>query len=183
MTERRTFMRDVVLVLLVVPLAVRAQGPTIPRVGLLSPAAPLSAPSPSHEAFRQGLRDLGYIEGRNITIEFRSAEGKTERLPALAAELVRLNVDVIVTYGELGARAVKEATATIPIVMAVIGDPVATGFVASLARPGGNMTGLTNLASGLERKRLELLRQALPRTDRCHPARRRYGRMGPCRPR
>ena len=165
-TGRRAFLYHVALGALGLPVVARAQpAPDMPRIGLLSPASPLSAHSPSHEALRQGLRELGYIEGRNITIELRTAEGKPERLPALAAELVRLKVDVIVTYGELGASAAKQATAAIPIVMAVIGEPVATGFAASLARPGGNMTGLTNLASGLERKRLELLRQTLPRTE------------------
>ena len=165
-TDRRAFLYRVALGVLAVPVVARAQSASdMPRIGLLSPASPLSTRSPSHEAFRQGLRELGYVEGKNITIELRTAEGKPERLRALAEELVRLKVDVIVTYGELGARAAKEATATIPIVMAVIGEPVATGFAASLARPGGNMTGLTNLASGLEHKRLELLRQTLPRTE------------------
>ena len=96
-----------------------------------------------HEAFRQGLRELGYVEGKNIIIEYRNAEGKFDRLPALAAELVRLKVDVIVTGGPPSTRAAKEATSTISIVMAQVGDPVGNGFVASLARPGGNITGLS----------------------------------------
>ncbi len=105
----------------------------------------LSAISARIEAFRQGLRELGYVEGKNIVIEYRYAEGKLDRLPALAVELVRLNVDVIVTAGPTPTRAAKEATATIPIVMAQDNDPVGNGFVASLARPGGNITGLSTL--------------------------------------
>jgi len=112
------------------------------------------------------LRDLGYVEGKNLTIEFRWAEGKHERLPDLAAELVRLKVDVIVTQGTPGALAAKQATATIPIVMAVVADPVATGLVASLARPGGNVTGLSWVSHEVSAKRLELLRDAFPRTKR-----------------
>jgi putative ABC transport system substrate-binding protein len=115
------------------------------------------------EAFRQGLLELGYVEGKSIIIEWRSAEGTLDRLPALAAELVRLKVDVIVTGGSPTTRAAKEATVTIPIVMAQDGDPVGNGFVASLARPGGNITGLSSLFSELGGKRLELLREILPR--------------------
>jgi putative ABC transport system substrate-binding protein len=115
------------------------------------------------EAFRQGLRELGYAEGKNIVIEYRYAEEKLDRLPALAAELVRLNVDVIVTGGPQVTRVAKEASVTIPIVMAQDGDPVGTGFVASLARPGGNITGLTRLAPELSGKRLELLKEIIPK--------------------
>ena len=118
------------------------------------------------EAFRQGLRELGYVEGKNIVIEWRYAEGKPDRLPALAAELVRLKVDVIVTGGPKATRAAKEATATIPIVMAQDRDPVGNGFVASLARPGGNITGLSNLAPELSGKRLELLKEIVPKLSR-----------------
>jgi putative ABC transport system substrate-binding protein len=115
------------------------------------------------DAFRQGLRDLGYREGKNIVIEWRSAEGKSERVPALAAELVRLKVDVIVSSGSLATRAAKEATVTIPIVIAQDSDPVGNGFVASLARPGGNITGLATLAPELSGKQLELMKEIVPR--------------------
>ncbi len=115
------------------------------------------------EALRAGLRDLGYVEGRNLMIEFRWAEDKYERLPELAAELIRLKVDVIVTHGT-GTRVVKSATMTIPIVMALSGDPVATGLVASLARPGGNVTGMSGINPEIAAKRLELLTDAFPRT-------------------
>ena len=118
------------------------------------------------EAFRQELRKLGWIEGKNITIEYRFSELKAERLPELAAELVRLNVDLIVTTGEPPARAAKSATTTIPIVMANTGDPVGSGFVASLARPGGNVTGLSNLGPELNSKRLEVLKDAIPKLAR-----------------
>ena len=122
----------------------------------------------THEAFRQGLRDLGYIEGKNLVIEFRSAQGKPERRPLMAAELVRLKVDVIVTAPAPPLiRAAQEATRTTPIVMAgVYVDPVEAGFVMSLARPGGNVTGITNLESDLHPKRLELLKEAFPRISR-----------------
>ena len=118
------------------------------------------------EAFRQELRKLGWIEGKNIAIEYRFSELKTERLPELAADLVRLNVDLIVTTGEPPARAAKSATTTIPIVMANAGDPVGSGFVASLARPGGNVTGLSNLGPELNSKRLEVLKDAIPKLAR-----------------
>jgi putative ABC transport system substrate-binding protein len=118
------------------------------------------------EAFRQGLTELGYAEGKNIVIEYRWAAGKIERLPALMAELVRLNVDVIVTAGPSPTRSAKEATATIPIVMAWDYDPVGNGFVASLARPGGNITGLSTLAPEISGKQLELLKEILPKLSR-----------------
>jgi putative tryptophan/tyrosine transport system substrate-binding protein len=118
------------------------------------------------DAFRQGLRDLGYVEGKNIVIESRSAEGKSERVPALAAELVRLKVDVIVTAGPQATRAVKEATATIPIVMAFDFDPVGSGFVATLARPGGNITGLSALYPEISGKQLELLKEIVSKLSR-----------------
>jgi putative tryptophan/tyrosine transport system substrate-binding protein len=114
----------------------------------------------AQEEFRQGLRDYGYVEGRNIVVEWRSAEGRTDRVDALAAELVRLKVGVIVAEFTPAVRAAKNATQTIPIVMASAGDPVATGLVASLSRAGGNVTGLTNLASELSGKRLDLLRES-----------------------
>jgi putative ABC transport system substrate-binding protein len=143
-----------------------AQQPTkIPRIGFLAASNP-SAASARNEAFRQGLRDLGYVEGKNIVIEYRYAEGKLDRLPTLAAELVRLKVDVIITSGPSVTRAAKEATVTIPIVMTNDNDPVGSGFVASLARPGGNITGLSNLSPELSGKRLELLKEVLPKASR-----------------
>ena len=136
-----------------------------PRIGYLT-AARLSDIAARVEAFRQGLRELGYVEGKNIVIEWRSAEEKLDRLPALAAELVRLKVDVIVTAGSAVTRPVKEATATIPIVMAQDIDPVGNGFVASLARPGGNITGLSTLAPEIRGKQLELLKEIVPGLSR-----------------
>ena len=136
-----------------------------PRIGCLIGASPFSE-SGRVEAFRQGLRELGYVEGKNIVIEYRYAEGKLDRLPALAAGLVRLKVDVIITAGPLPTRAAKEATSTIPIVMAQDPDPVGNGFVASLARPGGNITGLSSVAPELSGKRLELLKESVPRLSR-----------------
>ena len=115
------------------------------------------------EAFRQGLRELGYVEGKNISIEYRFAEGKLDRLPALAAELVRLKVDLIITSGPPVTRAAKEATNTIPIVMANEADPVGSGVIVSLARPGGNVTGLSALYPELSGKRLELLTETVPK--------------------
>jgi len=118
------------------------------------------------EAFRQGLRELSYVEGKNIIIEWRFADGKLDRLPALAAEVVRLKVDVIVTSGSTPTRAAKVATSTIPIVMGNDNDPVGDGFVGSLARPGGNITGLSNFAPELSGKRLEILREVVPKLSR-----------------
>ena len=137
----------------------------VPRIGYLSNTSP-SADSARYEAFRQGLRELGYVAGKNVVIEYRYTEGKSDRLPALAAELVRLRVDVIVTGGGATTRAAKEATTTIPIVFAQDGDPVASGFVASLARPGGNITGLSSFAPELNGKRLELLKEIVPKLSR-----------------
>jgi putative ABC transport system substrate-binding protein len=137
----------------------------IPRVGFLITAY-RSAISARTEAFQQGLRELGYVEGKNIVIEWRSAEGQLDRLPALAAELVHLKVDVIVTTGSGVTRAAKEATVTIPIVMSQDNDPVGNGFVASLARPGGNITGLAILAPEISGKQVELLKETVPRLSR-----------------
>src|SRR4249919_945565 len=134
----------------------------IPRIGFLG-ASSASALAARIEAFRQGLRELGYVEGKNIVIEWRSAEGKLDRLPALAAELVRLKVDVIVTTGPAPTRPAKEATSTIPIVMAFDNDPVGNGFVASLARPGGNITGLSTLGPEISGKQLEILKDVVPK--------------------
>jgi len=143
------------------------QEPTkkVPRIGLLGSGSPSSHAS-QYEAFRQGLRELGYVEGKNILIEYRYAEGKFDRFPDLAAELIRLKVDVMVTGGSPGTRAAQQATRTIPLVMTVVGDPIAGGFVASLARPGGNITGLTQIAPQLSGKRLELLKEAFPKISR-----------------
>src|SRR5262249_55514809 len=132
----------------------------IPRIGFLLASSP--GPDLRIEGFRQGLRDLGYVEGKNIIIEWRSAEGKEELVPKLAAELVRLNVEIIVTDGTNVTRATKNAIKRIPIVMASDADPVGNGFVASLARPGGNVTGLVNLIAELSGKRLELLKETIP---------------------
>jgi putative tryptophan/tyrosine transport system substrate-binding protein len=137
----------------------------IPRIAYLSGSS-FSANRPRNEAFRQGLRELGYVEGKNIIIEWRSAEGKFDRLPGLAAELVNLKVDIVVSAGPAPTRALKDATTTIPIVFAQEGDPVAGGLVASLARPGGNITGLSGLAPELSRKRLELWKEIIPALSR-----------------
>ena len=146
--------------------AADAQQPTkLPRIGYLSPTSPSVSPT-RIEAFRQGLRELGYVEGKNIFIEYRYAEGKFDRLPALAAELVRLRVDLIVTTGPTVTRAAKEATTIVPVVMTTDTDPVGNGFVTSLARPGGNITGLSSLAPELSGKQLELLKEIVPRLSR-----------------
>jgi putative tryptophan/tyrosine transport system substrate-binding protein len=142
-----------------------AQQPTkVHRVGLLS-ARSSSSESRRAEAFRQGLRDLGYVEGKNIVIDYRYAEGKSERLPDLAAELVRLKVDVILAFGVPPTRAAKQVTTRVPIVMAGGSDPVRTGLIASFARPGGNVTGVSDLNVDLITKRLELLKEVVPQTS------------------
>jgi putative ABC transport system substrate-binding protein len=154
------------VILLAVAVIAEAQQPAkIPRVGFLT-ASSLSVISARLDSFRQGLRDLGYAEGKNIVIEDRYAEEKIDRLPELAAELVRLKVDIIVTAGPQSTRAAKQATVTIPIVMAFDFDPVGNGFVASLARPGGNITGLSTLAPQISGKQLELLKEIVPRLNR-----------------
>jgi putative ABC transport system substrate-binding protein len=166
MITRRTFLAGTGAMLLAAPLAAEAQqAAKVARIGYLSAA--LAANPHALEPFLQGLRDLGYVEGRNIVIEYRDAEGKLERLPALAAELVALKVDVIVGgLGTPGALAAKQATKTIPIVFAAAADPVGSGLVTSLARPGGNVTGLSSLAPDLVGKCLELLKQAVPGVSR-----------------
>src|SRR5919108_2258860 len=144
----------------------QAQQPAkISRIGFLS-AASRAANSARVEAFRQGLRELGYEEGKNIVIEYRYAEGKLDSLPTLAAELVRLKVDLIVSAGPTVTRATKDANVTTPIVMTFDDDPVGSGFVASLARPGRNITGLSTLAPEISGKQLELLKEILPRLSR-----------------
>ena len=146
--------------------AVRAQTPsTVRRIGLFSQSSP-SVCAPSYQAFRLGLRELGWVEGKNISIEYRYADGRHDRLADLAADLVRLKVDVIVTFATSDTLAAKKATKVIPIVMVVVGDPVAQGLVESLARPGGNVTGLSQMLQGLGGKRLELLKEIVPALSR-----------------
>ena len=153
----------IAVVLLAVAVTAEAQQPKkVPRIGVISPVFQ----SAGMKAFREGLHDLGYIEGKNIVIEYRYAEGKEDRLPALASELVRLNVDIIVVGGGNATLAAKNATKTIPIVMGTASDPVGTGLVASLARPGGNITGSTHISPDLSGKRLELLKEAIPKLNR-----------------
>jgi putative ABC transport system substrate-binding protein len=156
-------MVTLIVAALAAPLAAEAQpAGKNPRIGILRPGSP---PDPLLDAFRQGLRELGYEEGRNISIEYRWADGRDERLPGLAADFVRLKVDVIVA-GAGAVEAAKHATTTIPIVMPVSGDPVRAGLVASLARPGGNITGLTSLSGELPGKWMELLKETVPRVSR-----------------
>jgi putative tryptophan/tyrosine transport system substrate-binding protein len=160
-----------VLILAIIHIA-EAQQPAgkIPRIGFLSrelhPSDSRAAEPRRLEFFRQGLRELGYIEGKNLNIEYRYADGRPERLPALAEELVRLKVDIIVTDTAAPARAARKATSTIPIVMVSAGNPIQAGLVASLARPGGNVTGLTGLTSELLGKRFELLKEVVPKVSR-----------------
>jgi putative ABC transport system substrate-binding protein len=152
-------------VLMITGAAQAQQQRKVPRIGYLAATSPSINPA-RFEAFRQGLRDLGYMEGKNIVIEWRFAEGKSDRLAAFADELVRLKVDVIVSGGSTATQAAKEATSTIPIIMSQDNDPVRNGFVASLARPGGNITGLATLRSELSGKRLELLTEIVPKLSR-----------------
>jgi putative tryptophan/tyrosine transport system substrate-binding protein len=162
---RAKILVNMLAVLTAIRLADAQQTTKVPRIGYLTNTS-LSGNAVRTEAFRQGLRELGYVEGKNIVIEWRYLEGKPDRLPSLAAELVRLKVDIIVTSGPIPTRAAKEATATIPIVMVQDPDPVGNGFVASLARPGGNITGLSRLAPELSGKRLELLKEIIPKLSR-----------------
>jgi len=154
-------------VLLAMPLAAEAQPGRVFRIGILG-NFPVTDPEDARlwGAFIEGLRELGYVEGRNITIEHRSSEGQFDRLPDLAADLVRLQVDVIVTGGPPAPLVAKQATSTIPIVFAVSGDPVAEGLVASLARPGGNITGLASISGDVVGKQLALLKEAAPKVSR-----------------
>jgi putative ABC transport system substrate-binding protein len=166
--DRRTFLAGTGAVLLAAPLAAEAQQTgKVPRVGYLSPG---SSSDPLRqrrlEAFRQGLRELGYVEGQNIALESRWAEGKYDRYPALAADLLRLKVDVIVAVGGAATQAAQQATRTIPIVMSVVIDPLGSGLVASLARPGGNVTGLSLMAPDLVGKQFEVLKEVVPKVSR-----------------
>ena len=158
-----------VLALIVAPLflcssAAAQQGAKMPKIGYMTAGGRLS--DPGFVAFRQGLQDLGYIDGKNASIEFRSAEAKVDRIPALVAELVQLKIDVLVSSSQPGTRAAKDTTKTIPIIMVASFDPVATGIIDSLARPGGNITGVARLQRELGGKRLELLQETLPRISR-----------------
>jgi putative tryptophan/tyrosine transport system substrate-binding protein len=156
------------------PLSARAQPIKAARIGFLG-LVTASSHASRVAAFRAGLRDLGWIEGRNLSIEFRWAEGNYDRLPALAEELLRLNVDVLVTHGAAGALAAKKATSMTPIVITAVGDMLTLGLVSSLSRPGGNITGLSLFAAELTAKRLELVKEAVPSVTRVailvHPVR------------
>jgi putative ABC transport system substrate-binding protein len=174
--QNRKWVRlSVTAFVLVVAVAVaEAQQPTkIPRVGYLAAESGSSPP----QAFVQALRDLGYFEGKNIAFEYRTTEGKTARRPDLVADLVRLNVDIIVADGSAASIAAKKATNTIPIVMTTSTDPVGTGLIASLARPGGNVTGLTSVSGELGGKLLELLKEIVPRLSRLISRHRRLGQQ------
>jgi len=164
---RRAFLGSLAGGLVATPLAAEAQpAAKVPVVGMLDYGTPDAARLAWWKALREGLQELGYVEGRSISFEARWAEGRVDRLPALAAELVRLQVNVIVTGGGEAARAAKQATTTIPIVMGSGADPVQLGLVASLGQPGGNVTGVTSLSSELISKRLQLLRELLPKVSR-----------------
>jgi len=156
--RRRDFIKGIVGAVTAWPLAARAQQvKKIPRIGVLWPNPPAT-----FEFMRQGLRDFGYVEGQNINFEFRWAQGKLDELPEMASELVRLQVDLIVTLAPPATLAAKNATQTIPIVFVAMGDPLASGVVASLARPGGNLTGTTRMISEMSAKHVELLKEAAP---------------------
>jgi putative ABC transport system substrate-binding protein len=154
-----------VVTLAFVHLAEAQQEAKVPRIGFLTTSGRATSAA-SVEAFRQGLRELGYVEGKNINIEYRYAEGRFERLPALAKELVRLKVDILLVPSTAAAQPAKKVTATIPIVMVNAGDPIGSGVVASLARPGGSVTGLTTYSPELLGKRLELLKEVVPKVSR-----------------
>jgi putative tryptophan/tyrosine transport system substrate-binding protein len=165
MMTRRTFLCGLTLRTLAAPLAAEAQrAGNVPRIAFLTTTSPEN--SPTTEAFRRGLRDLGYVEGQNITVEWRWGRGTTERFPEFAADVVRLKVDVIVAANSPAGYAAQRATRTIPIVIPTMADPVSDGFVASIARPGGNITGLTFQSPELQGKRLQLLKEALPPVSR-----------------
>jgi putative tryptophan/tyrosine transport system substrate-binding protein len=160
--------RVLLCALLLAPcFSAQAQQPAkVPRIGFLSGSGDLNTPGLQIEAFRRGLRDLSYIEGKNILVEYRYVEGKVDRIPSLVAELMRLKVDVFISGNLVAIRAAKQATKTIPIVMVTTADPVTAGLIDSLARPGGNITGLSRLNRDLRGKRLELLKEVVPRISR-----------------
>lgn len=165
MTTRRRLVLALMAGALAAPLASFAQQPAkIARIGFLSPASPAGGWDTRLQAFRDGLRELGYVEGKNLQLEVRWGEGKLERLPTLAAELVQLKVDVIVAASSPSVVAASQATRTIPIVMPLSSDPVGDGLVASLARPGGNITGLSVMSPELGEKRIQLLKEMFPRS-------------------
>lgn len=153
------------IALALLPSGARAQAPRVPRIGVLS-TLPAPFAAPYVEAGRAALRDAGYIEGQNIAIEYRFAEGSLDKLQAQAAELVALRVDMLVVVGDLAVRTAQKATATIPIIMVSAGDPVASGFAASVARPGGNITGMSSLLPEMDAKLLALLKEAVPKASR-----------------
>ena len=162
--DRRTFLGTLTGGLLAAPLAAEAQQQEkIPRLGVIGERSPTD---PFVAAFRQALRELGYVEGRNVVVEVRYAHGALDRVPSLAAELLRGQIDVLVVGGTVSAQAAEEATTTVPIVFALAGDPVGSGLVASFSHPGGNVTGISNLSPGLLPKQLELLRAAAPKVSR-----------------
>ena len=161
--DRRRFALTALVGALTAPLSVEAQQARVPRVAVLWPITP---PANFDEAFKQGLREHGYVEGRNVILERRYGEGQPERMSEIAAELVRMKVDVIVAVTDAPILAVKQRTRSIPIVMVSASDPVGTGFVASLTRPGGNITGLSRMSPELSAKRVALLREAVPRISR-----------------
>jgi len=164
--ERRTFLGMIAGSLLAAPLAAEAQpAGKVYRIGMLERTSPATNAA-NLEAFRRGLRELGYVEGKNLVIEYRSADGRDERYAALATELIRLNVDLILTRGTPAALAAKNATSTIPVVITGLADPVGQGIVVSLAHPGGNITGVSAIVTELYAKRVELLRELLPRAAR-----------------
>jgi putative ABC transport system substrate-binding protein len=164
--DRRRFLVTSLAGALIPPLAAEAQqAGKVSRVGYLRSTRPVPG-DPSEEAFREGLRERGWAEGQNLVIEYRFSDGRNERFPALAAELVQMNVDLIVAGNTQAALAAKQATTTMPIVFSFVGDPVGSGIVASLARPGGNLTGLGGLFSGMHVKMLELLKEAVPTASR-----------------
>jgi putative tryptophan/tyrosine transport system substrate-binding protein len=158
----------VVVVLLALGVIAEAQQPAakVPRVGFLSGSGDPNTPGLQLEAFRRGLQELGYIEGKNILVEYRYVEGRVDRIPSLVAELMQLKVDVFISGNLVAIRAAKQATKTIPIVMVTTADPVTAGLIDSLARPGGNITGLSRLNRDLRGKRLELLKEVVPRISR-----------------
>jgi putative ABC transport system substrate-binding protein len=162
--DRRSFLVTSLAGALAVPLAVEAQAVKMPRIAFLTTTSP--GGSPTTDAFLRGLRELGYVEGQNMTIEWRWGRGSTERFSDFAAEVVRLNVDVIVAANDVAGRAAQQATKTIPIVIATIGDPVGGGFAATLSRPGGNVTGLTTQGTDVVAKRLQFFKEAFPHLSR-----------------
>ena len=165
---RKVFIGSALCAMLFVlyPSAETQQPKKVPRIGFVSSSGAPNNSGPLVEAFRRGLRDLGYVEGKNILVEYRYIEGNPDRIPSLVAELVQLKVDVLVATAPPAIREAKQASKTIPIVMVTTQDPVATGVVDSLARPGGNISGLTQLTQDLSGKRLELLKEVIPSISR-----------------